>query len=275
MISKVLRALPPFKGKQRLSGFLLSNYLKQTRDIKIDGHFDCTYLLPNLTETVAFELFINGIYEEDTVTFIVDKIKHHKILLDVGANIGAITIPICKRRNDLKVICLEAAPMVFAYLKRNIEMNGLNQVTLVNKAIADIDGKYVNFYSPHDKFGKGSMAPVFTSERVEIETTTLTALTKSFPITDIGFIKMDIEGFEYFAFEGGRELLMNRDAPDILFEFANWAEDSAPGIKAGAAQKLLMDFGYQLYVFKDGRIGTRLVEPRRESAMIFATRNPS
>jgi FkbM family methyltransferase len=273
MISKVLRALPPFKGKQRLSRFLLSNYLKQNRDIRVNGHYDCTYLLPNLTETVAFELFINGIYEEDTVSFIVERIKHHKILLDIGANIGAITIPVCKQRHDLKVICLEAAPMVFAYLKRNIETNGLTQVTLVNKAITDVDGKLVNFYSPLDKFGKGSMSPVFTSERVEVETTTLMALTKPFLTTDIGFIKMDIEGFEYFAFEGGRELLMSSDGPDILFEFANWAEDSAPEIKAGAAQKLLMDFGYQLYVFEDGRVGDRLVEPRKESAMIFATRN--
>jgi len=93
MISKVLRGLPLFKGKQRLSRFLLRSYIKQSRDVKIDGHYDCTYLLPNLTETVAFELFINGIYEEGTVAFIVDRIKPGKVLLDIGANIGAITIP--------------------------------------------------------------------------------------------------------------------------------------------------------------------------------------
>jgi len=169
---------------------------------------------------------------------------------------------------------LEAAPLVFEYLKKNIEANGLFQVMMINKAISDTEGNEVMIYSPPHKFGKGSMSPVFTSEGVIVETITLKALIKPLHITDIGFIKIDIEGFEYFAFEGGRDLLMNGNAPDILFEFANWAEDSAPGIKAGDAQKLLMDFGYQLYVFEDGRIGTRLKEPRKESAMIFATRNP-
>jgi len=39
------------------------------------------------------------------------------------------------------------------------------------------------------------------------------------------------------------------NAPVIIFEFADWAENQAGGLKAGDAQRVLSDFGYKIYEF--------------------------
>jgi hypothetical protein len=59
-----------------------------------------------------------------------------------------------------------------------------------------------------------------------------------------------VEGFEYFVFKGGSDLLQSPGAPHIIFEFVDWAEKAAMGLQPGAAQKLLLEAGYQLFVLE-------------------------
>jgi FkbM family methyltransferase len=274
MIGKVLRNLSPFKGKQRLARLLLSKYIAKSHDVSIEVDKGYLFKIPTLTETIGFELFINGVYERETVDFIVQRIKNGSVFIDIGANIGAISIPVCKQFDNISLIAIEAAPWLFSYLQSNIRNNDVHNSTLINKAISDVSGRQVLFYSPHDKFGKGSLAPVFTSEGVQVETITLDQIAAPFKAEDISFIKIDIEGFEYFAFLGGAKILGCSNAPDILFEFAAWAEDVAPGIKAGDAQELLMSYGYNIYLFDKGKPSTKLKSPERKtSSMFFATKS--
>jgi len=189
--------LPDFKGKQRLARWILKDRLNEA-DIVISDQ-GCSFKIPNVKETIGFELFINGVYEPSTVNFISNRLKTGGVFLDIGANIGAITIPVCKSRTDIKAIAIEAAPWIFTYLEENVKKNELTNVTLVNKAISDKGQMTVEFYSPREKFGKGSMAPVFTRESVPVETVTLDEISNSLNGNEIGMIKIDVEGFEYFA----------------------------------------------------------------------------
>jgi Methyltransferase FkbM domain len=88
----------------------------------------------------------------------------------------------------------------------------------------------------------------------------------------IDFVKVDIEGFEALAFKGGGRLLSSAHAPNILFEFVDWAEklsDQEPG----SAQIELLNFGYHLYAFENGKIANRIDTPIISGAcLIFATK---
>lgn len=251
ILDKITRQLPDFKGKQRLTRFFYKNYINKAADIQVAGSYGCKYILPNLIETISFEIFINGIYERDTHEFLLKRIPPNTVVLDLGANIGSIIIPICKKRNDLKVICVEASPWVFNYLEKNIELNGLKNITTVNKAILDSDDREIDFFGPTGKFGKGSLTPHYTQESIKVPAIQVDTLLKENGISNVGFIKIDIQGFEYFAFKGASQLLLRADAPDILFEFEDWAEKDAPGLKVGAAQNLLREYGYDIYLLDD------------------------
>jgi FkbM family methyltransferase len=248
LLDKVFRKLPDFKGKQRATRLIYGNYLKKATDILVTGAYGCRYLLPNLIETISFELFINGVYEPETHEFLLKRLPDNGVLLDLGANMGSIVIPICKKRKDLKAICIEASPWVFEYLKKNVELNGLANIEMLNKAVFDSDSQTIDFFGPTEKFGKGSLTPHYTDKSVKVSTIRVDTLLKERGISKVDIIKIDIQGFEYYAFKGAAELLRPADAPDILFEFEDWAEREASGLKAGDAQSLLKEYGYEIYL---------------------------
>lgn len=271
MLASLLRRIPPFRGKLRLASFLFKTTIKKGTDFLVNGKLDCFYKLPNLSETIGFEIFANGIYEPATIFFIASKVKKGGGVVDIGVNIGAISIPLSKVRCDLKIIGIEAAPWIFNYADFNVKLNQLSNIKLINKAMSNESNRRVEFYSPVDMYGKGSLAPVFTQESVTVETITLDSLVADEGVA-LDFLKVDVEGFEANVFRGGQVLLSRKKAPDILFEFVDWAEELA-GESPGTAQSVLLDFGYNLYQFKSGKLGNRLKSAiTKGGAMLFASK---
>ncbi len=70
MLDRLVSALPDFRGKRRLVRYLLRSYMATAKDLTIEGSMSCRYLLPNLKETIAFDLFCNGTYEPETFRFL-------------------------------------------------------------------------------------------------------------------------------------------------------------------------------------------------------------
>lgn len=145
MLIPFLQSLPPFRGKHRLSRWLLGKSIKNQRDIVLKGRNHLQYKIPNFIEPVGFDILINGIYEKETSDFIIKKLPPNGILVDIGANIGAIALPVCRQRGDVKSILIEASPRVFKYLEYNTGLNKLNNCILVNNAMAEKDGQKVSF----------------------------------------------------------------------------------------------------------------------------------
>ncbi len=251
---------------------LLKNKILTLKDTIIKGKFNCSYKIPNIQENIGFDIYINGMFEADTIHLILGRLPPGAVLIDIGANIGSISLPICKQRNDIKAVCIEASPRVYKYLEFNKEYNQAKNCITVNRAMSDTDGKTVNFYSPVEKFGKGSMSSVYTKNAETIETITLDTLLQQKKIDKIDFIKVDIEGYEYFAFKGARQILSSTEAPDILFEFMDWAEVSAHA-RAGDAQQILLEYGYKLFIITKDKKQTALYTPlTKGDAMILATK---
>ena len=247
--------LQNFKGKRRLAKILYSNLIETAHDIEVEGKYGTSYLLPNLKEIVAFDIFVNGVYESKTISFLKKIIPANGSFLDLGANIGSILIPLLKLRPDIKALAIEAAPWVYEYLKRNIEMNKVGEaVEIFNYALYHIDDLELDFYSPLDQFGKGSLSAGFTEKSIKVQTRKVDTLLNSRGLSRVDTIKIDVEGFEYFVFQGAEKLLEREDAPRILFEFVDWAEAKAFDIVPGTAQSYLIDKGYKLFVMEGEKL---------------------
>lgn len=273
MLDSFFRSVTPFPGKLRMARFFFKKNINTKKDLTFTGKYGIKYCTPNIKETIGFELYVNGIYEEPVINFILSKIPENAVVIDIGANIGAIALPVAIRRKDLQVFCVEAAPIVYKYLIKNIETNKVHNCIPVNKVVSDSDNLQVSFYSPEEKFGKGSMSSVFTTEANIGTTLSIDQLIKEKESKKIDFIKADIEGYEFYAFKGAVNLLSQLDSPDILFEFVDWAENAAINLQAGAAQELLLKYGYSLFKLDSKCRLTPLKEVLRSgSAMIFATK---
>jgi FkbM family methyltransferase len=112
-------------------------------------------------------------------------------ILDLGANIGLSVLYFKRRFPHAQVVAYEADPEIFAYLERNITVNGAAQgVTLVNRAVWDRD-ETLRFWSEGADGGRiEEGAGVATKELQAVDIATALA-GQSFD-----FIKMDIEGAE-------------------------------------------------------------------------------
>jgi FkbM family methyltransferase len=176
MLVELLRKLPDFKGKRRLTKVLMHNTINNAEDVLVKGRFGCNYLLPNLKETVGYEIYINGVYEKEIFELLKEIIPLNGRILDLGANIGSVIIPVCAIRKDISAVAVEAAPWVYTYLKKNIELNNLDNIQTINKALFDSDDLELDFFSPKEKYGKGSLSPVFTDESIKVKTITVDTL---------------------------------------------------------------------------------------------------
>lgn len=255
-----------------MAGLLFKKKLQISKDVLVEGKYGCRYLLPNLIENVSREIFINGIYEQDTSDFLVGRSPQNSVFLDLGVNIGAISIPLYHRRKDLRIVGVEAAPWLFPYLQRNFEQNGLGGAPLVNKVLFNKDDQEIDFFAPDVKFGKGSLSPTYTDKAIKVRTVRVDTLIEQLKLPPVAIIKIDVEGHEYHVFQGAEMLLGRSDAPDILFEFEDWAEDAAK-LARGTAQTYLMKKGYALYKLGDGNRLYPISQPlTKGSTMLLATK---
>ncbi len=262
---KIFQKIGVFKGKPRFANLFFNK--KSPRTFIIPCGLKIT--VPNLIENVSFELFINGIYEENHITFINNHLDYKSNFIDVGANIGAISLVIAKLRPDVNVYAFEASPRVFKYLELNKKQNHLTNLHIYNLAIHSQNNISIPFYSPLDKNGKGSFSPVFTKEAEFVKTISLDIFFKNQNLTP-DFIKVDVEGYEKLIFESMKNYLSTEDSCPVLFEFVDWAEQLA-NFQCGDAQQLLIDNKYTLKNLENNKF---IQEPIKSGCtMVFASKN--
>lgn len=249
--------------------------LLQSEDVTVSDRTGCKYLVPSLREPVAFHLLVDGAYEPETLRLLLSRIGPGSTFVDVGANIGALTIPAARKMGASGiVVAIEASPRVFPYLAHNVEVNGISNIRLRCCAASDSESTGLPFYeAPADHFGMGSLGPQFHAEPAPVPAQTLDRILAEEDVTEVSVLKVDVEGSEAAVFRGAAGLLNGAHPPIVIFEFCDWAEARIRGEKPGAAQMLLREFGYRLWPL-DGfrRRGSRPLEREltEGSAMLVA-----
>lgn len=262
-MARALRVLPPrFRGKARLGRFILGSCL-DAADVVIECERGNRFIVPCLREPVAFELLINGAYENEALALLLKAASDNAVFVDIGANVGTFTVPLARKLASGRVVAVEASPAVYPYLERNIELNDLHNVRLHHCAALDCNLEGVAFYeAPKDHFGMGSLAAQFSGEAVHITAKTLDSILAEEDIDEVNVLKVDVEGFEMQVFVGATNLLARSRGPTIIFEFCDWAERRAQNTPIGHAQRFLLDLGYSIYRLADF-VSMRL-QPLRE-----------
>jgi FkbM family methyltransferase len=137
--------------------------------------------------------------------------------IDLGANVGIFTKVLAECSKH--VYALEPDPENFRQLQEN--MKPYKNVSLYNMAASNITG----FETLHRSLINNGMHRLYESvlcaggSRIQVKTITVDDLIiQQEKVEKIDFIKMDVEGFEYFVIRGMTELI-ERDKPVIISEF--------------------------------------------------------
>jgi len=128
------------------------------------------------------------------------------VFIDVGANVGLVSIAVARRHPGVRVIAFEPAPKTFEALQQNLRENGIGNVTAVNKAI-NADGRDLELMVMHNDsgasnaFGSAAVTERFQAENigelVRVEALTLDAAFDAYAVDRCAFLKLDCEGAEH------------------------------------------------------------------------------
>ncbi len=157
-------------------------------------------------------------------------------VVDVGANIGIYTALMARIVGEKgKVYAFEPSPHNFNLLKK---YNKNNNVTLVQAAAGDTTGEIVLYISDKLNVDHQTYETDEIREKVNVLSYRLDDYLKN---EKVDFIKMDIQGFEYHALLGMKNILRNNANIKIFMEF--WPYGL---IKAGSSPEKLLTFLHEL-----------------------------
>jgi FkbM family methyltransferase len=162
------------------------------------------------------ELLMTKIYEKAETSVFHKFIRRGMTVLDLGANIGYFTLIAAKLVGpEGKVFAFEPEPANFSLLQRNVNINGYENVTLVQKAVSDKNG-VEELYLCSDSWGHSLCSFKRDEDLISVPVTSL----DQFFSDDIAidFIKMDIEGAEGKAVQGMERILGKGDVKVMIIE---------------------------------------------------------
>jgi FkbM family methyltransferase len=146
----------------------------------------------------------NSFFEIKLLEILRNKVKNFDLVLDIGANVGNHSFYFSNICNAKKIIAFEPDPKNCLIYRNNNPSSVLHQV-----ALSDYNGgAYLNNSSPHNS-GTGKLS----SEGIEVQAATL----DSFNLSDVTFIKIDVEGAELNVLKGMTNTITN-SKPEILIE---------------------------------------------------------
>ena len=203
---------------------------------------------------VAKDYFNTGFYERGYINWACENfVDPNKNIIDIGAHIGWYTIDFSNKCNH--VYSFECSPKSFNYLCANIALNNVDyKVTKYNCALSDNDG-VAKYYIRDPKDGGGNGISKFEYDNInntpfiEVPKKTL----DSFKITNVNFIKIDVEGMELEVIEGALDTI-NRCSPMLIFEAWNLDWFAEERIKL---MKFVESLGYSLTAVADDFVAVK------------------
>jgi FkbM family methyltransferase len=160
-----------------------------------------------IVANIYFKLFD---YEDSM--FLIDNLKPKDLFVDIGANVGHYSLlaaGICKA----DVIAFEPIPSTFIKLEKNLILNNLShKVKVLNIGIGE-ENSILNFTKTKDVMN--AVALSYETDVVSVEVKKLDdVLIERNPT----FLKIDVEGYEYFVLKGALEVLKNKTLKYIIIE---------------------------------------------------------
>jgi len=263
-IAKIFRNTPHFKGKYRI-GKVLQKILNPSSKWKQSEFFiqlkNKSILYIDINSNIHNIPFWTGLRrDEKIINLILKNVSMDWVVLDIGANIGNYSIPIAKKLHPLNGKTHAFEPVIENYksLEKAVIKNDVSDNIVLNKyALGDFDGT-INIVKTQP--GKSSNAVLSFNDKeyekgLSTETINIVKLDNYINnVTRCDFIKVDIEGAEYFMIKGGMKFI-EKFKPIIYGEFNAYFLQKF-GFSILDVWNILEPMGYSAYVEDETKKGT-------------------
>ena len=164
-------------------------------------------------------------FGDETILSVIKKTSDQKkvFLLDCGSNYGFYSFYVASLSLGNQVLAFEASPGTFNSFKANLELNNFRNIDYRNLAISEVSGKFISFYESYNDWESSATHNKFKNNKiVNIETTTIDQELSKKDLSNFAvIIKLDIEGNEFNAIEGGKVSILKYE-PLITIELSRY-----------------------------------------------------
>lgn len=178
-------------------------------------------------DRIASSLIAGHPWQRDRLERVLRTLRTHNrlsedgVFLDVGANIGTLTLYALLSGVFSHAVALEPAPTNRAILERNLAENEFSGRTTVLAAAASATAHEAVLHLDASNFGAHSLEPGFSmsaDKTVTVRADRLDTLLSECGVApgDIALAKIDVEGHEFAVLDGAPDLLAV--APPLMIE---------------------------------------------------------
>jgi FkbM family methyltransferase len=179
---------------------------------------------PGIVDRIRF-MSPKRIYEKELCEKIAEqlKTKDHPVFIDIGANLGLISLYIQRHVPNVKIYAFEPGIQQRSLFGLTIAKNKLEEkIQLFAYAVSNEDKLTLLTTYEHSVDGSGdglvnTRRVPNNARMVPVETVTLDSFISHYQISQVDVIKIDIEGAELLAFNGAKETI-TKYRPIIHFE---------------------------------------------------------
>jgi FkbM family methyltransferase len=172
---------------------------------------------------ISSAIYWSGHHSLPAVRFLRDYLRPEMTLVDVGANIGEITLLAAKKLTEGRVLAFEPRPEVFQELSLNVALNRFACVELFNFGLFDVDGQLPLYAKDDQPFGttnRGITSVFSTGHDRQLTAARLRRfdeIAAESKLTRLDVMKIDVEGAEWMVLRGA-EASIKRFRPIIILE---------------------------------------------------------
>jgi FkbM family methyltransferase len=196
-----------------------------------DGH---TYWVEE-GDTMYIERLRHGQYQKTNWKFAQTLIDNWSRAIDVGTNNACNAIHYAKK--FAQVECFEPTPLAQQLWTNTIRDNAVSNAILYKNAVGEMN-KSVEMLE-HPRNGGHNHIRATTRDTIKNVYTVQVETLDSYCFQDVGFIKIDVEGYEKFVLEGAQQTIQ-RCRPTLQLEivanqcrkFGYWGEDMIEWIRS-------------------------------------------
>jgi FkbM family methyltransferase len=251
----VLRVVP-FTLKVAIAKHLFPNlgrYLPPGREVAIDDYLGEFRAVVDTTYPVEIGMLIDK-YEPDTLRVIDALVEEGHVCLDIGANVGAVTMAMARRVGaGGTVYAFEPGPVPYARLVRNIALNPSIRERVVTLQLGVSSDPGTLCWNP-DEQGNPANATLLAATGTPTTVVSVDAFVAETRVRRVDFVKIDVEGMEYEVLRGGRATWLAYQ-PVFYLETERRFEAIRGFPALERIEALFAEIGYRLYrMDKRGRL---------------------
>ncbi len=234
LIRQLTKPLATTRALRRLPEYFQRRYSYDDGVFTIDDFDGNLHYQSHFSSHIGSHVFWSGCYARSVLALLQRLLNRgDMVVFDVGANEGEETLFAAKRVPNGRVFSFEPNPLVRARLRKNVELNGFDNVSIQAIGLDAQPGKLV-LYGPSGRGGDGTwnagQGSIFPRSGVdapigEISLSTLDRFVAEQSIPQIDLIKIDVEGAELNVLRGGERVLAEHH-PNMIVEVWEGVERS-------------------------------------------------